>query len=124
MAMVPDRRDGARRDHDALEEIEVDAQRVSNRRLDRIGMRDGDHGGAGMAFDDPGQRRDDARLHLDKRLAAREAKPARMTLYGLPLGLAGELPELLTRPLADVAVGQVALDAHRDAVRARDRQRG
>ena len=80
--------------------------------------------GAGMALDDPGQRRDDARLHLDERLAAREAKPARMALHGLPLGLAGELPELLTCPLADVAVGQVTLDAHREAVRARDRQRG
>src|SRR5437867_13457188 len=106
MAMVPDRRDGARGDHDPLEEIEVDAQRVGNRRLDRIGVGDGDHEGAGVTLHDPGQRRYDASLHLGERLAPGKAKPARMTLNDLPLGLAGEATELLARPLADVTVGE------------------
>ena len=36
--MVPDRGDGARRDHDPLEEIEMNAQRVRHRGLDRVGV--------------------------------------------------------------------------------------
>src|SRR2546428_3530682 len=102
--MVPDRGDGARRDHDPLEEVEMDAERVGHRRLDRVSVGDGDHDGARMTLHDPGERRDDAGLHLGERFAAGESKPAGMTLDDLPLGLAGEPPELLAGPLADVTV--------------------
>src|SRR5437867_4045224 len=117
--MVPDRGDGARRDHDPLEEVEMDAERVGHRRLDRIGVGNGDHDGARMTFHDPGERRDDAGLHLGEGLAAGEAKAAGVALHDLPLGLAGEPPKLLAGPLADVTVGQIAIDAHGESVSAK-----
>src|SRR2546425_10376922 len=121
--MVPDRGHGARRDHDALEEIGGAAERARHRRLDRIGMRDGDHAGARMTLDDPGERRGAARLHLGEGLAAGKTKPAGVPLHDLPFGLAGEPPKLLAGPLADVAVGQVAIDANGQAAQAGDRHR-
>src|SRR5207245_5097281 len=103
--MVPDRGDGAGRDHDPLEEVEMDAERVGHRRLDRIGVGDGDDDGTRMTFYDPGERRGDAGLHLGEGLTAGKPKPAGVALNDLPLGLAGEPPELLAGPLADVTVG-------------------
>jgi hypothetical protein len=46
-----------------------------------------------------------------------------MALDDLPLGLAREPPELLARPFADVAVGEVAVDADGQPVGPGDRQR-
>src|SRR5207245_2970158 len=64
-----------------------------------------------------------APLQPAARVPTGKPKPARMTLNDLPLGLAGEATELLARPLPDVAVGQVAVDANGQAVIAGDRQR-
>jgi hypothetical protein len=46
-----------------------------------------------------------------------------MALDDLPLGLAGEPPELLAGPFADVTVGQVAVDADGQTAGAGDRRR-
>ena len=98
----------------------MDAQRVRHRRLDRIGVGHRDHNAAGVPSHHAGERRGDASLHLGEGLAAGKAKPGGMTLDGLPFGLAHEPPELLSRPLADVAVGQVTVDADGQAAGAGD----
>src|SRR2546427_7259203 len=67
--------------------------------------------------------RGDTGLHLGEGLAAGKAKPGGMTLDDRPFGLADQPPELLAGPLADVAVGQVAVDANGQAAGPGDRRR-
>ena len=124
MRAIGDRRDGRGRDRDALEEIEVDAERRGDGRLDRVGVADGDDRLTAVARDDPPERADDARLHLDERLAARETEAARMPLDGLPLGPSGGPPERSAGPLADIQLEEPALHAEREAPRPSDRRPG
>ena len=65
-----------------------------------------------------------AGLHLDERLAAGEAEPARVALHGGPLGKLVELGQLLAGPLAEVALEQTAVGDDLEAAGLGDRRRG
>ena len=110
---VEDGRDRARRDDDALEQVEVRAEGVGDRRLDRIGVRDGDDRLTAVA-----RRRarravvDHAGLHLGERLAAGKAEPARVALHGAPLGQLAQILQFAPGPVAEVALEQPAVDPH------------
>src|SRR2546423_14673755 len=99
------------------------AQRLRARVLDGIGVRDGDEAPAAMALGETADGVAGARLHLEKRLAAREPEAARMGLDDPPLGLLRQPPERAARPRAEVALEQAGLHAHRHAARLRQRRR-
>src|SRR5439155_9821518 len=111
-------------DRDALEEIEMNAERVRDQRLDGIGVRHHHDRLTAMPLDDALDGGHDARLHLHERLAAREAESAGMTLHRVPLRLLAQLVERLPGPVTGVEVGEIAIDPHRASALARDRGRG
>ena len=113
--MVPDRADG-RGTISVIRwnKIEVDAQRLFFRGLNRVGMRDNDHEGAGVALNDPGHT-ETTRVCI----SVKDSPPefVRVALDDLQLGLADEVVKLLgPSALADVALGQFTIDAHRPSV--------
>ena len=78
--------DRRRRHDDALEQVEVHAGVVGDRRLDRVGVRDDDDELARVGGDDLFERDDHARLHLRDRLAAREPGTRRRALHASSRG--------------------------------------
>ena len=100
------------------------AERVGDRRLDRIGVRHRDDGDTRVALDQPRERAGDPCLHLDERLTPGEAEAARMALHDLPLALAAESPQRPACPGTDIEFGELPLDADGAAARLRDRRRG
>src|SRR5207247_7342189 len=121
---VRDRGDRGRSDRDTLEEVEVRAEGVGDRGLDRVGVRHRDEDGARMTLDESRQGGHDPRLHLGERLAPREAEAARMALNDSPLGPARDPLHRPAGPGAAVELAESALDADGEAARPADRGRG
>ena len=110
----------AGRDVHALEQVEVHAAVVRDRRLDRIGVTHDDDRLVRVRGDDVVERGDHARLHLGDRLAVREAGPGRRDLHDLPLVGLGEVGDLAAGPVAVVGFDHARAAA---ALRARDARR-
>src|SRR5262249_55069234 len=91
-------------------------------RLDRIGVGDGGDDLAGMTRHQSGERGGHARLHLRKRLTAWKAKAARVALDDAPLGLFARPLERESGPVADVELGEIALDTDGQVALPRDGQ--
>ena len=103
-----------------LEQVEVHAAVVRDRRLDRIGVTHDDDRLVRVPRDDLVERGDRARLHLGDRLAVREAGPRRRDLHDLPLVGLGELGDLAAGPVAVVGFDHAG---QRPAPRARGARR-
>ena len=104
-------RDRARRDDDALEQVEVGAEGVGDRRLDGVGVGHGHDGLARVAGDEPVEGADDAGLHLGERLAARGS--GTRSGSAAPCCHSGsfvEVLELRAGPVAEVALEQAPVD--------------
>src|SRR5216117_1616239 len=121
---VRDRGDRGRSDRDTLEEVDVRAEGVGDRGLDRVGVRHRDEDGARMTLDESRQGGHDPRLHLGERLATGEAEAAWMPLNGPPLGPARDPFQRPAGPGADVELDEPALDAEGETARPGDGGRG
>src|SRR5262245_21347088 len=111
MGGVLDDADRTRSDHDALELVEVQAERVGDHGLDDVAVADGhpDPLRADLVLNlgvPAPDRREGPRLHLDHPLAAGEESGARMLLDGLPELVLREVLEPMAGPLAVTALGQ------------------
>ena len=104
------RADRARRDDDPLEQVDVGAQGVCHRGLDRVGVADADDRAARMLRPQPVERRHHPDLHLGEALAVREAERRRRPLHGPPLGQLHQLAQLRAGPVAEVAFEQPTID--------------
>ena len=94
----------------------------ANGGLDRVGVGHGHDRLARVAGHETTQRGRDAGVHLDERLATREAEPARVALDRAPLGQLGQLLQRPAGPVAELALEQASLDADAHAERTGDRR--
>ena len=96
----------------ALKEVERDAKGTGEGGLDAVGVAHGHDDFAGVLHPVASHDSGEARLKLEKRLAARKPEARRIPLDRAPLGELGQLRQLLACPLAEVAFEETSVDVH------------
>jgi hypothetical protein len=107
--------DAARRDHEALEQIERYAGYRGDHCLYRIGVGNADEGLAEMSGREPVERRGDAVLHRIERLTVRELECARQGLNGPPFTQLAQILQLSAGPVPEVALEETNVCLHGEA---------
>ena len=110
-------------DDDALEQVEVGADRVGDGGLDRVGVRHADDRAALVLGAQRVERRDDAVLHLGEALAGREPERRGRALHRAPLGQLHQLLQLGAGPLAEIALEEALVRPAPQAAGGGDRRR-